>query len=120
MATTSNEQFYMSNYFPLVDVPLRVGEQPTKRIDFFNHTGAQTVRNLQPFRKITWRDNRKMDVVSFQLTGSVSAWWMPVLYNGQQHPYEITDGYTVTLPALNASILNTGRKVSGRGSRVTI
>lgn len=120
MATTSNSQFYFSNAFPLTEVEQRLGEAPSKRIDIFNPRGAAFIRSMQPGKKIQWSERNKLDVVAFKTFGSVSAWWMVLFFNGDQHPFEIESGRVFTIPSPQLANTVAQNRTSGRGSRVTI
>ena len=110
----------MSNMFPFVDVADRPGEPAHKRIDIFNPDGAKFVRNLQPQSKIPWSDRNKLDVIALRSFNTVSGWWIPLFYNGAEHPYEIVNGTSVTIPVADQSSLTTRARTGGRGSRVKI
>jgi len=117
---TSDPQFFMSNLFPLVDTPYRRGEEPSKRIDIFNPDGARFVNRLEPLSKIPWVERNKPDVIALRSIGTVTAWWTILFYNGEQHPFEIVNGKTITIP--NASVTNivSVNRTSGRGTRVKV
>lgn len=116
MSSTSNPQYYLSKKFPLVSV--KIGRETEKRIDIFNPDGYAFVRGLQPQKQIQWSDNTKLDVIAHQNFGTVTAWWLPLFYNGDEHPFELINGVTVTLPQANSSDFNSRSSIPGRGSRV--
>jgi len=114
MARTSNKQYYMSNMFPLVDVVEQPGEPAHKRIDIFNPDGAKFVRSLQPQSKIPWSARNKLDVIALRSFNTVSGWWIPLFYNGAEHPFEIINGSYVVIPVADQAALTTRARTGGR------
>lgn len=119
MPTTTNTEFSITNYFPLVNNVLDSGEEE-ESIDFFNPEGISFMGGLTPNTNYVWEKSLRLDVMSYRQFGTVSAWWLPLFFNGAPHFTELNIGTFVNVP-LPPSRINSSRSSSpGRGSRVRL
>lgn len=119
MATTSNPELSLSRYFPLVEYELPDGEKETT-IDFFNPDGARFVDNLEQERSFVWNSSLRLDVLAYRQFGTVSAWWLPLFFDGAQHVSELRTGSAVAVPRPVTRLETSRARSPGRGSRITL
>jgi hypothetical protein len=119
MATSSNAQYNLSAYFPLSSYVLDNGEVE-ECIDFFNPKGSAFVNSLQATDKFEWNKTFRLDVLAQETFGSVSAWWIPLFFSGDQHPDELRTGARVAITVPTKRFESAKSRSPGRGSRVRI
>ena len=119
MATSSNPQYNLSAYFPLTSYELDDGAVE-ECIDFFNPKGAAFVASLQSTQQFDWNKTFRLDVLAQETFGSVSAWWIPLFFSGDQHPDELKTGSRVAVSVPTKRFDSAKSRSPGRGSRVRI
>lgn len=119
MASSSNPQYNLSAYFPLTNYKDEDGNTQ-QSIDFFNPVGSKFVDSLVSIGDFQWDKSLKLDVLAHTQFGTVSAWWVPLFFNGANHPGELRTGSFVSIPKPTSKITSTKSQSPGRGSRVLL
>lgn len=119
MATTTNPEFSLSKYFPLVEYEDENGNIE-ETVDFFNPDGAAFVNSLTSERSFTWNSSLRLDVLAHQQFGSVSAWWLTLFFDGAAHAGELSNGAFVSVPKPARRLQTSRSRSPGRGSRVRL
>jgi len=119
MASSSNAQYNLSAYFPMTTYKDEDGETKDS-IDFFNPDGAKFVNSLTSVGDFQWDKSLKLDVLAHTQFGTVSAWWLPLFFNGAQHPGELKTGSFISIPRPTTRVSSTKSQSPGRGSRVLL
>lgn len=119
MASTSDPRFSISQYFPTVEYKNDSGATE-QTIDFFNPDGANFVNSLRADQTFRWNPSLRLDVLAYQQFGSVSAWWLPLFFDGASHSSELKSGSLLVVPRPNERIISDKQQSPGRGSRVLL